>query len=260
MARYVLSVEVSGGSLPTEDLLRGGGGRHDSSVWGGSTGWLGPRPRLGHRVATDEFDAEKPAPAGSLVGDEASKAELLPVTMPGSRTTEDVELRRLRGDRTLGEVAEATLISTSKLSRLENGHGVPQARDLRDLVTYYDLSAAVEALRRPFGSSDDVRAQLDHLHTMSRQSNVSLRLVPFAAGPHAGLQGMFTILQYAEDIDRDIVAVESHTGERLLEQPSSVLEYLRIFDAVSRKALDHNDSRALIGEIRDRTHSLKGMP
>jgi transcriptional regulator with XRE-family HTH domain len=275
-----------------------------------------------------------------------------------------VELRRLRGDRTLDEVAEATLISTSKLSRLENGHSVPQARDLRDLVTYYDLSAAVAdrlrrwasagrrqawwrdysaalpanldtyldyesgastirnfastivppllqtaayathlyraippnrseatvrqlveararrqeiigetgtapeliavldeaALRRPFGSSDDVRAQLDHLHTMSRQRNVSLRLVPFAAGPHAGLQGMFTILQYAEDIDRDIVAVESHTVERLLEQPSSVLEYLRIFDAVSRKGLDHNDSRALIGEIRDRTHSLKGMP
>ena len=71
---------------------------------------------------------------------------------------------------------------------------------------------------------------------------------------------MFTILQYADDIDRDIVAVESHTGERLLEQPSSVLEYLRIFDAISRRALDHDDSRALISEIRDRSHSPKGTP
>jgi transcriptional regulator with XRE-family HTH domain len=47
------------------------------------------------------------------------------------------ELRRLRGDRTLEEVAAETLISTSKLSRLENGQGVPQPRDIRDLIDFY---------------------------------------------------------------------------------------------------------------------------
>ena len=274
------------------------------------------------------------------------------------------ELRRLRGDRTLEEVANGTLISTSKLSRLENGQGVPQPRDIRDLVTYFKLDpqaadrlrrwanagrsqawwqeyssglpggidtyldyesgastirsyAAMmvppllqtatyarrlyealpgvdtdEAVRRlvdvrarrqelfgesdaathlivlldeavlvrPFGSADDVREQLDHLIGASRQRNVSLQVVPFGAGLHAGLQGLFTILQYADDRDRDVVAVESHTGERFLEQPADVLEYLRIFDAISRKALDHHESRALIAEIRDRTHSPKGSP
>jgi transcriptional regulator with XRE-family HTH domain len=272
------------------------------------------------------------------------------------------ELRRLRGHRTLEEVAEATLISTSKLSRLETGRGVPQPRDIRDLVSYYDLDAqtadrlrrwasagrsqawwreyagaltsnldsyldyeagastirsfslanvppllqtvayathlnravpparseetvrrlvevlarrqrmVAEAdpppelivvldeavLRRPVGSADDVREQLDHLHAISQQRNVSLRVVPFTAGPHAGLQGMFTVLQYADEIDRDIVAVESHTGEHLLEEPSSVLEYLRIFDAISRKALDPDESRQLIAEIRDVIPSSKG--
>jgi hypothetical protein len=116
-------------------------------------------------------------------------------------------------------------------------------------------------LHRPFGSPDDVREQLDHLHAVSRQRNVSLRVLPFTAGLHAGLLGLFTILQYADDRDRDVVAVESHTGERFLEQPSNVLEYLRIFDAVTRKALDHDESRALIAEIRDgTTRSLKGTP
>jgi transcriptional regulator with XRE-family HTH domain len=275
------------------------------------------------------------------------------------------ELRRLRGDRTLEEVAEATLISTSKLSRLENGQGVPLPRDIRDLVNFYELDAqtadrlrrwasagrsqawwreysaalpagadtyvdyesgastirsyaaaivppllqtetyAVElykvlpaikseesarrvrevrarrqqllvesdeapqlifvldeaVLRRPFGSRDDVREQLNHLHAVSRQRNVSLRVVPFTGGLHAGLLGLFTILQYADDRDRDVVAVESHTGERLLEQPSSVLEYLRIFDAITRRALGNDESRALIAEIRDHTtHSSKGTP
>ncbi len=274
-----------------------------------------------------------------------------------------VELRRLRGDRTLDEVAAATLISTSKLSRLENGQGVPQPRDVRDLVTYYGLDAqAADRLRRwasagrsqawwreysaalpggvdtyldyesgastirsyaammvppllqteayagrlydalplvgaesarrlvevrarrqqllvesdaaphlivvldegvllrPFGSPDDVREQLDHLVDVSRRRHVSLRVVPFAAGLHAGLQGLFTILQYADDRDRDVVAVESHTGERFLELPSNVLDYLRIFDAITRKALDQDESRALITEIRDDTHPPKGTP
>ena len=59
------------------------------------------------------------------------------------------ELRRLRGDRTLDEVAAETLISTSKLSRLENGQGVPQPRDIRDLINFYaaDRSTA-DRLRR----------------------------------------------------------------------------------------------------------------
>jgi hypothetical protein len=272
------------------------------------------------------------------------------------------ELRRLRGERTLDEVAAGTLISTSKLSRLENGQGVPQPRDIRDLVSYFALDPqAADRLRRwanagrsqawwraygtmpgfetyldyesgastirtyaalmvppllqteayarhlyealpmvgseetarrqlevrarrqellvesdeapqlivlldeavvsrPFGPVDEVQAQLDHLVAVSRRRNVTLRVVPFSAGLHAGLQGLFTILQYADDGDRDIVAVESHTGERLLEQPPDVLEYLRIFDAISRKALDHDESRALIAEIRNRSHTSKGSP
>lgn len=270
-----------------------------------------------------------------------------------------VELKRLRGSLTLEEVAEATLISTSKLSRLENGQAVPQPRDIRDLITFYGLDASTAerlrrwagagrsqawwreysgalpanldvyldyesgastirafsalivppllqteayaaelyraippvrsedvierlleirvlrqeslvsapsapqlivlideaALRRPFGTADDMRDQLAHLHAMSRRKNVSLRVVPFAAGFHAGLQGLFTILQYDDDIDRNIVAVESHTGERFLEQQSAVLEYLRIFDAITRKALDHDESRDLLAAIRDEAPS-----
>jgi transcriptional regulator with XRE-family HTH domain len=273
------------------------------------------------------------------------------------------ELRRLRGERTLDEVADATLISTSKLSRLENGQAVPQPRDIRDLVAYYELdgsaadrlrrwanagrsqawwreySAAMPAnldtyldyesgastirnygaltvppllqtaayarhlyraippvrseetvrrlleirerrqellvsaasapqliavldevvLRRPFGTPEDVRAQLDHLYTVSRRKNVSLTVVPLSSGLHAGLQGLFTILQYDDDIDRNIVAVESHTGERFLEQQANVLEYLRIFDAITRKAFDHDESRAFIASIRDNIDP-KGSP
>jgi transcriptional regulator with XRE-family HTH domain len=53
------------------------------------------------------------------------------------------ELKRLReaSNRTLDQVASDLLISTSKLSRLENAQGSPQARDVRDLAVYYGVAA-----------------------------------------------------------------------------------------------------------------------
>ncbi len=52
------------------------------------------------------------------------------------------ELKRLRetADQTLDQVAGELLISTSKLSRLENAQGSPQARDVRDLANYYGVA------------------------------------------------------------------------------------------------------------------------
>lgn len=51
------------------------------------------------------------------------------------------ELKRLREEAglTLEQVAEELLISTSKLSRLENAQGSPQARDVRDLINFYRI-------------------------------------------------------------------------------------------------------------------------
>jgi transcriptional regulator with XRE-family HTH domain len=51
------------------------------------------------------------------------------------------ELKRLReaAGLTLEQVAEALLVSTSKLSRLENAQGSPQARDVRDLINFYQI-------------------------------------------------------------------------------------------------------------------------
>ncbi len=59
--------------------------------------------------------------------------------MPRKRIA--AELRRLREEagRTLEQVAGELMISTSKLSRLENAQGSPQARDVRDLINYYKI-------------------------------------------------------------------------------------------------------------------------
>ena len=45
----------------------------------------------------------------------------------------------------LAEVQEVTLISTSKLSRLENAEGKPRLRDVRDLIRFYGKEGTPEA-------------------------------------------------------------------------------------------------------------------
>ena len=65
--------------------------------------------------------------------------------------------------------------------------------------------------------------------------------------------GLFEIYQFSSDIDRDIVHIETHSGDRFLEEQSSVLEYLRLFDAVSHRALDNDQSRDLLTRLVEAT-------
>jgi transcriptional regulator with XRE-family HTH domain len=80
------------------------------------------------------------------------------------------ELRRLRDEagQTLEDVAHALLISTSKLSRLENAQGSPQARDVRDLIRHYGIDGTQLAgrLMRWVASARKQGWWADYTHTM----------------------------------------------------------------------------------------------
>ncbi len=64
----------------------------------------------------------------------------------GSRRRLGAELRRLRGKTglTLDEVAEMMTCSTSKISRLETGKGVPKVPDVRELMRIYGVTSDTE--------------------------------------------------------------------------------------------------------------------
>ncbi|HEX4655845.1 MAG TPA: helix-turn-helix transcriptional regulator [Streptosporangiaceae bacterium] len=75
------------------------------------------------------------------------------VTGPlGPRRNIAAALRQLREDsgKNLNQVAEDLMISTSKLSRLENAQGKPQPRDIKDAIAYYGIEGTPMAgnLRR----------------------------------------------------------------------------------------------------------------
>jgi transcriptional regulator with XRE-family HTH domain len=67
----------------------------------------------------------------------------------GPRRAIGAVLRQLRetSNKSLAEVAADTLISRSKLSRLETAQGTPQLRDIRDLIQYYGIKGTAQADR-----------------------------------------------------------------------------------------------------------------
>src|SRR5690349_10035200 len=63
----------------------------------------------------------------------------------GPRRRIAMTLKEWRGKRSLSDVSAETLISTSKLSRLENAEGKPRLRDVRDLIRSYGKEGSPEA-------------------------------------------------------------------------------------------------------------------
>ena len=269
---------------------------------------------------------------------------------------------RRESGQSLAEVQEVTLISTSKLSRLENAEGKPRLRDVRDLIRHfgkegtpeagqlerwvkaaevpgwwtdfsddvlqdrlrldthlaYEADAAVlrvytlpfvpallqvdaytEAVyrdmeRRPedqigelldirrgrkealkqregldplklvavthectlrqiVGSPAIMRNQLDELLVRSDEDNVSLYVFPFSAKPTFTMTCMWGYFEYQdpEDLERDLVQIETPAGFWTIEDPGLVAGYRKAHDSLIDSSLDEDDSRALIRSIRD---------
>lgn len=267
------------------------------------------------------------------------------------------ELKRLREEsgQTLDEVAQALMISTSKLSRLENAQGSPQARDVRDLVIYYGLtdeplgrrlttwaregrqmgwwadyedliqsresfdiylayeteakisrvytipyitgllqtseytrelvkamspwftSEEIErfvqlrirrqdglthregrppldlrtiihevSLSQFVGSAEIMRDQLDALLTVpSKYPKVDLRVLPTRSEPHLMNTCTWSYFVF-EELDRDVVHLETHAGFRHIEDIETTKRYERAFSDMSERSLDPDESAKLI--------------
>jgi len=108
-------------------------------------------------------------------------------------------------------------------------------------------------LRRPVGGAAVMRAQLRHLIEAAMAPKVTLQVVPFAQGGHAGASGSFAILRFDELYLPDVVYIEQLTGAVYLEQRSDVEHYLAVMDQLSTEALPPADSARFIEQVAAET-------
>ncbi|MEY9969307.1 transcriptional regulator with XRE-family HTH domain [Streptacidiphilus sp. MAP12-16] len=101
-------------------------------------------------------------------------------------------------------------------------------------------------LRRPIGGREVMADQLRAMAELAHQANVLFQVLPFDKGAHVSLSGMFTLIEFPNDADSDVVYVEGAGGNLYLERPRDVREAARAFSRLVAAALDCDDSRRFI--------------
>ena len=102
------------------------------------------------------------------------------------------------------------------------------------------------ALRRLVGGREVMRGQLRHLLEAAELPQVTLQVIPFSAGAHAGMPGSFAFMQFAEAAIPDVVYIDSMAGELFLEEESDVRRYKLVFDHLRAVADSPDAARSLI--------------
>jgi transcriptional regulator with XRE-family HTH domain len=108
-------------------------------------------------------------------------------------------------------------------------------------------------LRRPVGGLPVMRAQLRHLVEAARMPRVTLQVVPFERGGHAGASGSFSILRFEERDLPDVVYIEQLTSAVYLDQRHDIEHYLEVVDQLSGEALTPADTARFIEQVAHET-------
>jgi transcriptional regulator with XRE-family HTH domain len=101
-------------------------------------------------------------------------------------------------------------------------------------------------LHRAVGGEAVMKAQLLALAESAMRPNVTIQILPYAAGAHPGLDSRFTILSFAHHADPDIAYVEGTMGDVYLESVEETAQHRRRFDRISALALPPADSIELL--------------
>ena len=105
------------------------------------------------------------------------------------------------------------------------------------------------ALRRPVGSPEAMRGQLERLIAATKLPNVILQILPFASGAHPAMVGAFSILRFADGDLPDVVYVEHLTNALYLDGRDDVNRYLHVMDQISMSAAPPDKTMDILHKI-----------
>jgi transcriptional regulator with XRE-family HTH domain len=184
-------------------------------------------------------------PAASLVGyeyDAASIRQYNAMVLPGLFQTREYAsevLRSIRPDAPAEEIKQRLELRMHRQDLLTQ-KGAPELWIILDEAT----------LHRPIGGPAVMRTQLQRLIDVSALPKVTLQVLPFSAGPHAGLDGDFTLYSFSDPADPDLVFIENSGGDLYLEDTDRTERYRLIFSHLQTAALNTVESVQTLTDVQ----------
>lgn len=157
------------------------------------------------------------------------------------------------------------LIQTPDYARAMHEAGIPkfsperidqliEVRLTRQRLLERDQSLRLDAmldeavLHRVVGGPAVMRAQLEQLIEVSKRPNVTIQVIPYAAGAHPAMDSTFNILEFTGGV-ASVVYVEGLVGWIYVERPQDIDRYQQVFEHLRTVALSPQDSIKLLARI-----------
>ncbi|MGH3831044.1 MAG: helix-turn-helix domain-containing protein [Pseudonocardiaceae bacterium] len=130
-----------------------------------------------------------------------------------------------------------------RMARQERLHHDPPLR--------LDTVLTEAALRQQVGGPEVMREQLRHLLDMIELPNVTVQVIPFAAGAYPAQNCPFRMLNFPDPEDPAVVSIEFPGGAVYVEDVEDVEGFILNFDGLTQRALCPAESAELIREIAE---------
>jgi hypothetical protein len=163
--------------------------------------------------------------------------------VPGLLQTEDYARAVIKGVLPLASDDEVEHRVEARIQRQES------LRKKSPLRLWAILDEAV--LHRRVGGTKIMVEQLQALTTAASQPHVTLQVIPFATGAHAGMPGSFVVMDFPDTADPALVYIDSMAGDLFLEREPDVRRYTFTFEHLRAAALDPASSMQVIEDQAD---------
>lgn len=107
------------------------------------------------------------------------------------------------------------------------------------------------AIRRETGGPKVMAAQLRHLAWAAQRPNITVQVITFGSGAHPGMPGPFVHMEFRNDLDPDLVYLDTLAGDIFLETDDDIRRYRSMFDHLRAIALSPAETTRLITAVAD---------
>jgi transcriptional regulator with XRE-family HTH domain len=104
-------------------------------------------------------------------------------------------------------------------------------------------------LRRAIGGPDVMRGQVEYLIECAARPNITIQVLPFAAGWHPAMYGMFNLFRFPDDAIPDVVYSEGLTSAYYLNKPEETTKYTEALDQMAAMAATPDQSVSILREV-----------